>query len=288
MLDQAVRLREVVSAQTKVLPLSKLPYKISVVSGKGGVGKSNIALNLGLALARDGARVLLIDGNVNLANLDILSSVSPAHRLIEVVEGTVQFKDALAEVAPNVFLLAGSSDGRLKRLNSNDAATLFREVGMVEPVFQYAVIDTAGGIVQESISLALLSDEILVVSTPEPTAVMDAYVLVKAIMRINTCASLKLLINNAKDQEEADEVRAKFDMVSDHFLKLKIDYAGFIPSDRSIEKAVSVQSPLLQEFPDSPSSSAIKRIAASILAKETGDGSNKSAAQSAAGETGKE
>lgn len=144
---------------------------------------------------------------------------------------------------------------------------LLREVSILEPMFHYAVLDTAGGIIQESISLALLSDEVLVVSTPEPTAVMDAYVLVKAIKRINSNADLELLINNAKNAEEAQDVKSKFDLVSDHFLNLKIDYAGFIPSDESVEQAVSVQSPLLQEFPDSPASQAIRVIADKILKK---------------------
>lgn len=267
MLDQAVRLREVVNAQTAVAQIGDQPHKISVVSGKGGVGKSNIALNLGIALARDGARVLLVDGNVNLSNLDILSGVSPNYRLFDVIEGKVGLREATAEIAPNVFLLAGMSDGRLKKLGSGDAAAFFREVKLAEPAFHYAVIDTAGGIVQESISLALLSDEVLVVSTPEPTAVMDAYVLVKAIKRINANADLRLLINRAKSAEEADEVRAKFDLVSEHFLNLKIEYAGFIPSDESVEKAVSVQSPLVKEFPESLSSKAIASMAERILAK---------------------
>ena len=267
MLDQAVRLREVVNAQTAAVQTGNQPHKISVVSGKGGVGKSNIALNLGIALARDGARVLLVDGNVNLSNLDILSGVSPSHRLFDVIDGTARLKDAAAEISPNVFLLAGSSDGRLKRLSSGDAATFFREVRLAEPAFHYAVIDTAGGIIQESISLALLSDEVLVVSTPEPTAVMDAYVLVKAIKRIDSSADLKLLINRAKNAEEAEEVRRKFDLVSEHFLNLKIDYAGFIPSDVSVEKAVSIQTPLIWEFPDSPSSKALMSIAGGILSE---------------------
>ncbi len=267
MLDQAVKLREVVNAQTTVAPLGSQPHKITVVSGKGGVGKSNIALNLGLALARDGARVLLVDGNVNLSNLDILSGASPSYRLFDVIDGNVRLKDAVAEISRNVFLLAGSSDGRLKRLTSGDAATFFKEVRLTEPAFHYAVIDTAGGIVQESISLALLSDEVLVVSTPEPTAVMDAYVLVKAIKRINSSADLKLLINRARDAEEAEEVRTKFDLVSEHFLNMKIDYAGFIPWDESVEKAVSAQSPLMKEFPESQSSRALTVIADRILSK---------------------
>ncbi|HQT91130.1 MAG TPA: P-loop NTPase [Candidatus Kryptobacter bacterium] len=267
MLDQAVKLREVVNAQTTVVPLGAQPHKITVVSGKGGVGKSNIALNLGLALARDGARILLVDGNVNLSNLDILSGVAPSHRLFDVIDGSTRLKDAVAEISKNVFLLAGSSDGQLKRLTSGDAAAFFREVRLTEPAFHYAVIDTAGGIVQESISLALLSDEVLVVSTPEPTAVMDAYVLVKAIKRINSSADLKLLINRARDAAQAEEVKTKFDLVSDHFLNMRIGYAGFIPSDDSVEKAVSVQSPLMKEFPESPSSRALTLIADRILSR---------------------
>ncbi len=267
MLDQAVRLREAVNAQTAVVPVGNQPYKVTVVSGKGGVGKSNIALNLGIALARGGARVLLVDGNVNLSNLDILAGASPQYRLFDVVDRSVKLREAVAEISENVFLLAGSSDGRLKKLGSGDAATFIQEVRMAEPAFHYAVIDTAGGIVQESISLALLSDEVLVVSTPEPTAVMDAYVLVKAIKRINSSADLKLLINRAKDESEAREVKEKFDLVSDHFLNMKIDYAGFIPSDISVEKAVSVQTPLITEFPEAPSSKALISIADRILSK---------------------
>ncbi len=265
MLDQAVKLSEVVDAQTAATTLGTQPHKITVISGKGGVGKSNITLNLGLALARDGARVLLVDGSVNLSNLDILSGVSPCHRLFDVIDGNVKLKDAVAEISGNVFLLAGSSDGQLKRLTSGDAATLFREVKLMEPALHYLVIDTAGGIVQDSISLALLSDEVLVVSTPEPTAVMDAYVLVKAIKRINSNADLKLLINRARDAADAEEVKSKFDMVCGHFLNLKIEYAGFIPWDVSVERAVSIQRPLLREFPGSPSSKALTLIADRIL-----------------------
>jgi flagellar biosynthesis protein FlhG len=270
MLDQAVKLREVVNAQTKVTPslAGKMPYKITVVSGKGGVGKSNIVLNLGIALSKSGSRVLLIDGNVNLSNLDILSGVSPNYRVFDVIEGTAQLKDSIAEIAPNVFLLAGSSDGKLKKLSSGDATLLLREISASEPLFHYAVIDTAAGIVQDSISFALLSDEVLVVSTPEPTAVMDAYVLVKAIKRINSNAVLKLLINKTKSAEEAQEVKTKFDLVCEHFLKMKIDFAGFIPLDESIEQAVNLQSALMQEFPDSPSSKAIEAIAEKIVRRK--------------------
>ncbi len=265
MLDQALRLREAVSVQPKVVPIPALPYKIAVASGKGGVGKSNIALNLGIALARFGARVLLIDGNLNLSNLDILSGASTSHRMLEVIEGRAKLMDAVTEISANVFLLAGMSDGKLKKINSGDAVALLREVGSTEPLFHFALIDTAAGIVQESISFAILSDEVLVVSTPEPTAVMDAYVLVKAVKRINQNANLKLLINKAQDKAEADEVRTKFDLVSERFLSMKIDYAGFIPSDESVGKAVCVQVPLLQEYPDSPSSQAIKQISDKIL-----------------------
>jgi len=267
MLDQAVRLREAVNEQTKVLPVGKLPHKLTIVSGKGGVGKSNIALNLAIALRRENGRVLLIDGGVNHSNLDILCGVSPAYRLFDVIDGVSELKDAIAEITPNVFLLAGTSDGRLKKLTSGNATMLLREVSQTEPVFQYAVIDTDAGIIQESISLALLSDEVLVVSTPEPTAVMDAYVLVKALKRINSSVDLKLLINNARSAKEAEEVKTKFDLVSERFLSLKIGYAGFIPSDECMEQAVSVQTPLAQEFPDSPSSQAIKVIAEKIVSR---------------------
>jgi len=123
MLDQAVKLREVVDARTAAIQIGNQPHKIAVVSGKGGVGKSNISLNLAIALAGSGARVLLIDGNVNLSNLDILAGASPAHTLLDVVDGSVNLKDAAAEISTNVFLLAGSSDGKLKRLSSGDAAT---------------------------------------------------------------------------------------------------------------------------------------------------------------------
>ena len=268
MFDQALMLSESVDAQTELLTVGRMPHRIAVVSGKGGVGKSNIVLNLGIALARDGARVLLVDGNVNLSNLDILSGVSPKHKIVDVLDESVSLKDAITEIIPNVSLLAGSSDGRLNKLASNDAVSLLQKIGSMKPAFHYLVIDTAGGIVQESISLALLSDETFVVSTPEPTAVMDAYILVKVLKRINSSAHLKLVVNRAKSPEEAEEVRKKFDLVIEDLLKLRIDYAGFVPNDSSIEDAVNGQRPLLLRHPASPAAASINSLADQILSRK--------------------
>ncbi len=257
-------LKDVLGEQTTVLCDRKKPYKVAVVSGKGGVGKSNIVLNVGLALGRFGLRTLLIDGNINLSNLDILSGVSPRNRLADVVEGTIALKDAVERIAENVFMLAGSSDGKLKKLTSSDIAILINEAGFLEPVFQYILIDTAGGIVQESISLALLSDEVFVVCTPEPTAMTDAYVLAKTLKRIDSSAELRLLVNKAGDGDLSMKAGEKLVSESEKFLGLGMNCASFIPSDISVEQAVALQSPLIIGFPDSPSSESIIAIAREI------------------------
>lgn len=267
MVNQSVGLTDILGEQTKVLREVRKPYKVAVVSGKGGVGKSNIVLNVGLALGRFGLRTLLIDGNVNLSNLDILSGVSPRNRLADVTDGTVALKDALEQIAENVFILAGSSDGKLKKLTSSDAAILIKEAGFLEPAFQYVLIDTAGGIVQDSISLALLSDEVFVVCTPEPTAMTDAYVLAKTLKRIDCSADLRLLVNKAGAADCSVEAGRKLVFGTERFLRLGIGYAGFIPADVSVERAVTLQSPLMIDFPDSPSSESIKAIAENIEAR---------------------
>ncbi|MGC8653113.1 MAG: MinD/ParA family ATP-binding protein, partial [Candidatus Kryptoniota bacterium] len=172
---------------------------------------------------------------------------------------------AMTKLSENLYLIAGSSDGTYRKLGSGEIASLFNEISNLEPRFDYVVVDTAAGIVQESISFGILCDDIYIVSTPEPTAVMDAYVLVKALKRINSGSNLKLLINNVVDAQTAEEVKEKFDIVTMHFLNTRIDYAGFVPTDEAVVRSVNVQTPLMIEFPDSKAAKAIEEITSRIL-----------------------
>lgn len=265
MLDQAMKLREIVETQARVTLSGMPPHRIAIMSGKGGVGKSNLALNMGYVMASKGARVLLIDGNINLSNLDILTGSSPVNRLVDIVDRNTNLSEAMTELRENLYLIAGSADGTYRRLGSGEIASLFNEISNFEPRFNYVIVDTAAGIVQESISFGILCDDVYIVSTPEPTAVMDAYVLVKALKRINSGSSLKLLINNVVNAETAREVKEKFDIVTMRFLNTKIDYAGCVLSDEAVVRAVNVQTPLVIEFPDSKAAKAIEEITSKIL-----------------------
>lgn len=265
MLDQAIKLRELVETQARVSLSGVSPHRIAIMSGKGGVGKSNLALNMGYVLASKGARVLLVDGNINLSNLDILTGCSPVKRLVDVINRIINLSEALTKLRENLYLIAGSSDGTYKKIGSAEIAFLFNEISSFEPTFDYVIVDTAAGIVQESISFGILCDDVYVVSTPEPTAIMDAYVLVKALKRIDSGSNLKLLINNVADVGTAEEVKEKFDVVTMHFLNTKVEYVGFIPSDDAVVRAVNVQTPLMVEFPESEAAKAIQRIASRIL-----------------------
>ena len=258
-MDQADRLRE----------LMGLPFRrarsIAISSGKGGVGKTNIAVNLGIALARLGRKVVLADVDIGLANADVLLGVQPRFHLGNVLAGEVGVLDALAPCPGGLQLLAGSNATAFSDLSEEERDFLAARFHELERHSDFLIVDTGAGISRNVIEFCRAADEVLVVTTPEPTAVTDGYALIKAIAREKGHGRIRLLVNQAGDRMEAGHVCERVRMVAQRFLGLEVENLGYVLLDDRVRSAVRQRRPFVQEAPRSPASVCIRAIAERIL-----------------------
>ncbi|MBI5471718.1 MAG: MinD/ParA family protein [Ignavibacteriae bacterium] len=264
MLDQATRLREIAEKYCE-RPAVARPHILTITGGKGGVGKSTLALNLAIRFAELKNNTLLIDADENLGNLDVMAGVSPERRLGHVLRGECDLEAALVSPMKNLCMLAGSSgEMGYRHMTMERRRELLADVQDLEQRFDHIVLDTAAGIGEDVVSLAVQSHETIVVTQPEPTAVMDAYALIKMITLADPMAPLSLIVNAAHSPAEADDTATKLRQVVHHFLQRQITYLGSIPFDRNVSKAVVRQHPLVKEFPATSAALSIGMIAERI------------------------
>ncbi|NLJ80638.1 MAG: MinD/ParA family protein [Firmicutes bacterium] len=256
MKDQAEGLRKMVG---KSKPTSRI---IAVTSGKGGVGKTNLAVNLGLALVQMGYRVALIDVDLGLANADILLGLIPDYNLEHVFRGEKELKDILIEGPLGLKLLAGGSGvSDLANLNGWRLEVFVNSLEELNSEFDFVFLDTGAGIHRNVISFVLATSEVLVVTTPEPTSVTDAYGLIKIVYKQNPEAKIRLVVNMAKKPKEAEDVAAKLNSVLRKFVLREVEYLGYILYDAQVRAAVAKQLPVLLASPSALTSRSIKRMA---------------------------
>lgn len=265
MSDQAALLRRMVGAREEVPPLRMTQagaIAIAVTSGKGGVGKSNISVNLALALARGGDRVALVDADLGLANADVLCGVQP----LATLEQCLSLRRPLIECAvavPGGFTLIPGASGvaKLADMDACDRTWLLDEIGTIAAGVDWLIVDTGAGIGANTVSFAAAADRVLVVTTPEPPSMADAYGMVKTLAPRVTAGVVELVVNQARDEEDARGVWLRLDRVSRAFLSREIKMAGWIPYDSSLPQAVRGRVPLLQQSPGSPAARGMLRIA---------------------------
>jgi flagellar biosynthesis protein FlhG len=263
--DQASRLRQI-AARSYVERPPMHSHVIAITSGKGGVGKSMIALNLSLALCALGKRVLLVDADTNLGNLDLLLGLAPEFRLGHVLRGERNIEEVLVSPAPRLRLLPGSSgDLDYPPMNPGTQQTLIAELKSLEDRSDYVIIDTAAGLSQEIVGYAIRADEAVVVTTPEPTAVMDAYAIIKVVHLTKPSLPIKVVMNAVRAAAEGDAAAAKLAVAVNRFLKTSFTYLGMIPCDQHVVKAITHQKAVVQQFPTSSASLAVKAIAQHFL-----------------------
>ncbi|MER3522585.1 MAG: hypothetical protein C4326_00595 [Ignavibacteria bacterium] len=265
MLDQATRLREIAERYCS-RPAGIRPHTIAVASGKGGVGKSTVALNLAVLLAANGAATLLLDADENLGNLDVMAGVAPKHRLGSVLSGERDVHDVLVPLSERLALLpadSGSTDYR--QMTIEQQRTLLNEIADLEQRFAYVVIDTAAGLGTDVIGFVVRSDEAIIVITPEPTAVMDAYALIKLVTAADPMVPLRVVINNARSAGEAEETVRKLQTAVRHFLKRHVHFLGSIPADPHIGKAVVQQTPVVKAFPLCHASLSLSALTETVM-----------------------
>lgn len=239
---------------------------ISVTSGKGGVGKSNVVSNLAIALSAQGKKVLLIDADLGLGNLDVLLGLSPTYNLNHVMSGEKTVMEILIDGPAGIKIIpAGTGVQELTSLGQHEKLKLLDELDMLEEQFDIMIIDTEAGISENVTYFTVAAQEIFVVVTPEPTSITDAYALIKLLATRYSEHHFKVLVNMAKDSEDALEVFRKLANVAGRFLDISLDYLGCVVKDEKVVEAVKRQKAVMELFPDSEASACFATLARRVI-----------------------
>ncbi len=248
------------------IPARPRVRSIALTSGKGGVGKTSIATNLAIAFARQGRRVLLVDGDLSLANVDLLLGVVPQKNLGDVVFGRASVEEVALKTTDGVLLLPSASGvDELADLDDFRRERLLRELARLESAVELILLDTGSGIGRQTIHLARAADQVVVVTTPEPTAFSDAYATLKVLSQGRIAGRPGLVVNMVATPEEGRETERRIRLVAERFLHLKPEYFGHVALDAAVGNSVRRQQPLLRAFPRSPAAACIEDLAARLL-----------------------
>ncbi len=238
---------------------------VSVTSGKGGVGKTNISVNLALHLAQQGYRVCLFDADLGLANVDILLGLFPDHTLADVISGERGLGDVLIKDCRGIDIVPGSSGvDRLADLETQQRERLIEELGPLE-AYDFIFFDTSAGISRNVIAFCMASPEVLLVVTPEPTSITDGYALLKVLSLNGFDGGISVLVNQIDSVEKSRVVYNKFKAVVGKYLPITITPAGTVVTDHAVRDAVGTQEPFILRHPESSASKCIRNIGRSLL-----------------------
>jgi len=238
------------------------PRVMTITSGKGGVGKSTIAVNLALTLSEFGNNVLLVDGDANLGSVDVMLGVSPKWRLRNVLENELTVEDALVSPYPRLKVLAGNSgDSDYPLMDLERQSRLLDELTSTEEHFDLVLIDTAAGLSREIVNYAIHSHEVLIVTNAEPTSVMDAYAAMKMIWASCSETPLSFFMNAVRNPKEAADAAEKLQMAVTHFLNIRVKNLGSIPFDESVPESILRQQPVIVSAPYCAAALSIQAIA---------------------------
>jgi flagellar biosynthesis protein FlhG len=238
---------------------------IAVTSGKGGVGKTNVVANLAASLAELGKKVVVLDADFGLANIDVLLGLTPRFHLGHVLFGGKSLTEVMIQ-GPNGIRIIPASSGlqRLAELTSEQRDYLVESFADLHSDTDYLLIDTAAGISRNVIHFLLAAQEVIVVSAPEPTAIVDGYAVIKIILKEDPAKPVQMIINSVQREEEAREVFGQINSVVRRFLGRDVNYLGHIERDPHVNQAVRGQVLVAYQFPDAPASRCFRQLARTI------------------------
>lgn len=239
---------------------------MAVTSGKGGVGKSNVTLNLGIALAMQGERVILLDADLGLANINILLGVEPPYTLADVIEGERRLADILWDGPKGVRIIPGASGiSRLAAADTGEILGIIDGFRTFEGMVDWILIDTGAGIAANVMSFVLASDEVLVVTSPEPTALADAYGLIKAIWESPENPTIRLVVNRAQGLDRSERMGRRLIELAEKMLNVEVKWAGLIQDDVRVPQAISLQTPFVLAYPATIASRDVEALAKRLM-----------------------
>ena len=268
--DQAQRLREAVVFKKNIdrqdKPNISSTRVICISSGKGGVGKSNFTINLAIALQSQGKKVIVIDADLGLANVEILLGIMPKFTLLDVISKNTSIKDVITRGPMEIGIISGGSGIQsMAELSLYDMNKLLNEINALKDMADFILIDTGAGISKSVTAFIEASEELIVITTCEPPAIADAYALIKIMSGIDKQKKISLVANRAEDTKEAENVFMKLSSVSKKFLDMNIDYLGEILDDDNVTKSVKKQVPFYMNNPKSKASQGIQNISERLL-----------------------
>ena len=261
--DQAQELKKMMKGKTKI---------IAITSGKGGVGKSNLSVNMAIAYAQQGKKVMLIDGDLGMANVNILMNIVPQYNLMHVINNQKKMSEIINDTEFGIKFIAGANGfSKIANLTVDELDDFANQFSMLGN-YDIIIIDTGAGIANNVLQFVSAADEVYVVTTPEPTAITDAYGIIKIITTElpDREMNIKLLVNRVHSADEGKRISERIINIVGQFLNKKVDYIGFVYDDPVVQASVIRQKPFIIVNPTSKPAQCIKHIVGRIEKSDTG------------------
>ena len=278
-MDQAEKLRSMVKSQggTGQTQSKKLARVITVTSGKGGVGKSSIAINLAMQFRKKGKSVIIFDADFGLANIEVMFGAIPKYNLADMIFRGKNFKDIIVEGPEGIgFISGGSGINGLGNMNREQVQYLVYKLKELETLADVIIIDTGAGISDSVLEFVSSSGEVVLVTTPEPTSITDSYALLKALNARESfdkeICKIKVVANRVSNFDEGKNLFSKLEIVVSKFLQLDLMFLGVVPMDMNMSKSVMQQKPISMLYPNSTGAKAIEQIAVGLLENKEAEG----------------
>lgn len=270
MLDQAARLRSLANSNEEEKPTKKAKI-ITVTSGKGGVGKSNFVVNLAIYLRKTGNKVLIFDADIGMGNDDVLMGVYPRYNIFDIIKGR-SLQEVLVEGPEGVMLLpAGSGLNKIEDMEDYERQMFLEKLQSIDG-YDFILMDTGAGISRSVLAFIACSEELILLTTPEPTALTDGYSLLKAADHFKIKDKAKVVVNRAFDEDEGEVTFNKFKNAVDKFLNIRVEYLGAVLEERCLVKGVREQKPFMLTSPNCKGAKGIAAIGDKLIGQSTPNG----------------